>query len=253
MTEHDEILALHRQLAAEKLRANLAEARAMAKSRECIELRERLATRAPIPMTPEQAIGFIGDQFESREDAAEPDRVRYQLTVHDLLSAFRWWFDEGAVMPEILVLSESGVELAIERRDDGKWQFLPVSVEFERPRVTVTEKGPWQVSDWGRGRIALQSDDFTHDAALELSGDFGTPEQKRAHADEIVRRLNAAPTEQYTCIGKGGTYDKLGIATGAGTQRGIRLMVYRQAQTGELYVRDLADFAQRMERIGATV
>lgn len=39
-----EILALHRQLAAERLRADQGWARAEAKSKECIELRERMAT-----------------------------------------------------------------------------------------------------------------------------------------------------------------------------------------------------------------
>lgn len=43
-TRDEEILALHRQLAAERLRADQGWARAEAKSRECAELRERLAS-----------------------------------------------------------------------------------------------------------------------------------------------------------------------------------------------------------------
>ena len=43
----DEVLALHRQLAAEKLRADQAWTRAEAKSKECVELRERMAAGAP--------------------------------------------------------------------------------------------------------------------------------------------------------------------------------------------------------------
>jgi hypothetical protein len=45
--------------------------------------------------------------------------------------------------------------------------------------MTVLDKGPWHVNQWspktegGRPRVVLQSDDFTHDAALEISGDFG--------------------------------------------------------------------------------
>jgi hypothetical protein len=54
-TANDEILALHRRLAAEKLRADRAEERADAKSKECIELRERMAAvpllTAPAPQT----------------------------------------------------------------------------------------------------------------------------------------------------------------------------------------------------------
>lgn len=43
---HQEILALHRQLAAERLRADQGWERAEAKSKECAELRERLAVTA---------------------------------------------------------------------------------------------------------------------------------------------------------------------------------------------------------------
>jgi hypothetical protein len=46
-----------------------------------------------IPQTPDEAISFIGSQFESREDADNPENVRFQLTAHDLLSAFSLWFD----------------------------------------------------------------------------------------------------------------------------------------------------------------
>ena len=56
----------------------------------------------------------------------------------------------------------------------------------------VTENGPWIIEDWGDGRLVLQSQDFTHDVALEVSGDFATPEQEREHAEEIARRLNMA-------------------------------------------------------------
>ena len=45
-TQHDEILALHRRLAAETMRADDGWRRADAKSRECIELRERMAAPA---------------------------------------------------------------------------------------------------------------------------------------------------------------------------------------------------------------
>lgn len=57
--------------------------------------------------------------------------------------------------------------------------------------IDVLERGPWVVEERRDGRLALQSQDFRFDAALEISGDFGTPEVKRAYADEICRRLNA--------------------------------------------------------------
>ena len=40
-----------------------------------------------------------------------------------------------------------------------------------------------------RGRL-IQSDDFTHDACLTISGDFANDQQRKHYAEEIVRRLN---------------------------------------------------------------
>jgi hypothetical protein len=48
-----------------------------------------------VPSTPEEVIAFIGANFEVMEEAPEPENVRYQLTVHDLLSAFQWWQGEA--------------------------------------------------------------------------------------------------------------------------------------------------------------
>ncbi len=58
--------------------------------------------------------------------------------------------------------------------------------------MDIKEKGSWVVSDWRNSRIAIQSDDFEFDAALEVSGNFESVEMKRAYAEEICRRLNAA-------------------------------------------------------------
>ena len=55
----------------------------------------------------------------------------------------------------------------------------------------VKENGPWNVDVWPSGRMVLQSDDFTHDVALEISGDFATQAQKHEYAEEIARRLNS--------------------------------------------------------------
>lgn len=346
MTQDAEILALHRQLAYQKLRADLAEARADAKSRECIELRERMAARPPIPRTAEQAIAFIGNQYECSEDAEHLDDVRYQLTVHDLLSAFDWWFGEAeaapsdgelyeaasrradpaahdaalaeslavfgssaALTPEHKAAQQAANAAATQRLDTAPRRLRGVISEDsplvrahraaeaqagQRESVTVTEKGPWQVDDWGQGRIVIQSDDFTHDVALEISGDFGSVEREIAYAEEIARRLNAyrvrpysdavaAAAERYqaqfasahplpaqwswselwnamehaaiddrvlyTCVGKGGTYERLGPAVGAGSRRDTIVIVYRDVKTGQFYYRDPVDFGERMAKI----
>lgn len=193
ITANDEILALHRQLAAEKLRADRAEARATAKSRECIELRERMAARPPIPRTPEQAIAFIGNQCEVIEEAEQPDGWRFQLTAHDLLSAFSWWF-EAEPAP-----SDGAIYEAVSRRADPE----------------------------GHAHAEAQLQEVL------------------AYNASVAKK-----PELYTCLGKGGTYEVLGYAYGAGTQRGVKVMVYQDVPTGRLFWRDIEDFNKRMVRIG---
>jgi hypothetical protein len=57
--------------------------------------------------------------------------------------------------------------------------------------MEIRENGPWFVDQWRSGRIVIQSHDFHFDAALEVSGNFGDSETRRAYAEEICRRLNA--------------------------------------------------------------
>ena len=52
----------------------------------------------------------------------------------------------------------------------------------------VIEQGPWTARQDGR---AVQSDDFTHDVVMEISGDFADEYQRHEYAHEISRRLNA--------------------------------------------------------------
>jgi len=54
----------------------------------------------------------------------------------------------------------------------------------------------------------------------------------------------------YTCKGKGGEYELLGVIYGAGTSRGNTLNLYREVSTHAMYYRTPEDFAERMERIG---
>lgn len=55
----------------------------------------------------------------------------------------------------------------------------------------------------------------------------------------------------YTCIDKGGTYEHIGVAEGAGYTSGSLVHVYRNQATGGLFYRTPADFDARMERIDA--
>lgn len=54
---------------------------------------------------------------------------------------------------------------------------------------------------------------------------------------------------EYTCKGKGGRYEILGLATGAGLTRGEDRLIYKDASTGRLFLRTESDFSDRMERL----
>ena len=55
---------------------------------------------------------------------------------------------------------------------------------------------------------------------------------------------------RYTCIGKGGEYELLGSAIGAGTLKDMSAIpVYRDITTGQLFVRTPLDFSTRMESL----
>ena len=54
----------------------------------------------------------------------------------------------------------------------------------------------------------------------------------------------------YTCIGKGGRYKIVDNALGAGNLRTggwTELVVYKDVESEQLYVRELSDFQARME------
>lgn len=51
------------------------------------------------------------------------------------------------------------------------------------------DKGPWHTD----GKLIL-SDDFTHDVSLALNGDFSNEEQRKAYAENLVKKLNTNVT-----------------------------------------------------------
>lgn len=57
---------------------------------------------------------------------------------------------------------------------------------------------------------------------------------------------------EYTCKGKGGRYEILGLATGAGLTRGEDRLIYKDVGTDRLFLRTEADFTERMERLKDT-
>jgi hypothetical protein len=70
------------------------------------------------------------------------------------------------------------------------------------------------------------------------------------YAKYEVALARCAELPMYTCAGKGGQYELLGVAKGAGTSRETpALAVYRDTKTAALYFRTEGDFAARMESI----
>lgn len=72
----------------------------------------------------------------------------------------------------------------------------------------------------------------------------------RYRPEEEQPNTDFAPPNRYTCIGKGGDYERLGHAKPSGALRTMHgesgIIVYRDIATGQLYFRDPADFSQRM-------
>jgi hypothetical protein len=56
-------------------------------------------------------------------------------------------------------------------------------------------------------------------------------------------------TEFYTCEGKGGEYELLGLAIGAGLTKGEDRQIYRDTTTGQLFLRGADDFKNRMVKL----
>jgi len=58
-------------------------------------LRAERASQPKLPANAAEMVAFIGSHYNSmRDDKPDPNDIVYELTVHDLLSAFRWWFDD---------------------------------------------------------------------------------------------------------------------------------------------------------------
>lgn len=55
----------------------------------------------------------------------------------------------------------------------------------------IVDRGPWVAQKWSEKRVVLQSDDFKHDVALIVNGDFADVEQRMAYAEGLAAQINA--------------------------------------------------------------
>ena len=67
----------------------------------------------------------------------------------------------------------------------------------------------------------------------------------------MTNTIPNVPRELYTCTGKGGVYEHIGLSAGAGMARGEQRQVYRCTTTGLVFHRECMDFKERMERLSA--
>lgn len=76
---------------------------------------------------------------------------------------------------------------------EADWpEYEPTWKAIEARVTGVThDAGPWVASANGR---LLQSDDFTHDVALEVSGDFADAADRIAYARNLAARMNQMPS-----------------------------------------------------------
>jgi hypothetical protein len=51
----------------------------------------------------------------------------------------------------------------------------------------IPDKGKWYADHYGR---KVWSNDFTHDVVLEVSGDFGSEEERIEYANWLADKLN---------------------------------------------------------------
>lgn len=61
------------------------------------------------------------------------------------------------------------------------------------------DKGPWTVSEDGR---VIESDDFTHDVILRVTGDFYSDEQRKEYAENLAAKLNVPERADNQCGNK---------------------------------------------------
>lgn len=57
--------------------------------------------------------------------------------------------------------------------------------------------------------------------------------------------------QRYTCVSKPGDYELVGTSSGAGTLKGLPVIVYRDVTTGRLFHREPENFMARMKKIQA--
>lgn len=131
-------------------------------------------------------------------------------------------------------------------------EILKFAKQIASPVVERQPAGQWRIpvnGDWFYGtkeQCERERAEYETTFTAEDYAEAGVvlPEQIWSSPPAPV----AVVLSRYTCIGKGGDYELLGSAIGAGTLKDMSAIpVYRDTATGQLFVRTPLDFATRME------
>ncbi|QPZ58002.1 hypothetical protein [Pseudomonas aeruginosa] len=103
--------------------------------------------------------------------------------------------DERAAF-ELFVRKHCGMPAHIAVNWDAKftndaWEGWKARAALAQPSIMPPDRGPWHAVKWDGGRrVDLSSDDFEHDVALTVSGDFVEGDKFR-YAQELAAWMNA--------------------------------------------------------------
>lgn len=112
-----------------------------------------------------------------------PRVARHLLAARDALASQ----DISEAYHQLYTIADPGGERSYLDGSGGPWAKLEAVANSEsKPNSEPMDNGPWRVNDVGN----VESDDFTHDVTLQISGDFEDRDNRFAYARELCGRLN---------------------------------------------------------------
>ncbi|KWU17935.1 hypothetical protein [Burkholderia cenocepacia] len=87
---------------------------------------------------------------------------------------------------------ERNGDLYLNQVTNEAWSFYWAGFSQMSP---VEEAGPWLGGVSDTGSASITSNDFAHDVAMHVSGDFSSRAEKLAYVEELARRLNRSSAQ----------------------------------------------------------
>lgn len=106
----------------------------------------------------------------------------------DERAAFEYWASDEGLYPKAVERAGNCYKLA---QTQSYWMAWQARASLAQPSLMPPDRGPWHAVKWDGGRrVDLSSDDFEHDVALTVSGDFVEGDKFR-YAQELAAWMNA--------------------------------------------------------------